>query len=140
MNFNKIDLEPSRKKTIAQILDVVMAPFAFVVAQCAKYTIVRHSAKFPVCRSLLDRADVALIRHHFYSPAVFPSDIRFPLSQPRRINGIDFNEEAQLTLLGAFDYRDELLEIPLENPVQVNERREYFYRNNAFGVGDENAL
>jgi len=87
---------------------------------------------YPLSASRLDRAGIAFVEHHYYTPVVFPSDIRFPLDQTRNIAGLDLNEALQLTILDSFSYHDELLKIPVE-PTGA---REYYYKNGWFEEGD----
>ena len=64
--------------------------------------------------SVLDRFDITVLRHHYYSPVVFPRDIQEPLDAPRRLPGLDFNIAGQLELVRKFNYGEELVAIPLE--------------------------
>jgi predicted O-methyltransferase YrrM len=87
-------------------------------------------------RTILDRLGLAVLKHHYYSPLVFPSDIERPLSTPRRLPGINFNVEKQLALLREFSYRDELVSIPMDKP-RVGA---FGYHNINFGPGDAEIL
>jgi hypothetical protein len=95
----------------------------------------RKTAKTAV-RNVLDRFGLALIKHHYYSPAVFPADIRKPLNEPRKLPGIDFNIAGQLGLVRQFKYRDELVSIPRVK----SDRTRFGYHNGAFEAGDAEML
>jgi len=86
--------------------------------------------------SVLDRFDITILRHHYYSPVVFPRDIQQPLDVPRRLPGLDFNTAGQLELIRKFDYREELLAIPLEK----RDAGSAAYHNHAFESGDAEML
>ena len=86
--------------------------------------------------SVFDHANIAVLRHHYYSPVVYPRDIQQPLDAPRRLPGLDFNTARQLELVGKFDYGEELLSIPLEK----RHAGSAAYHNYAFEPGDAEML
>jgi len=85
---------------------------------------------------VLDHFDIAILPHHYYTPIVFPDDIRKSLSAPRRLPGIDFNIAGQLELVRNFNYSEELLSIPLEK----HDADSAAYHNGAFESGDAEML
>jgi hypothetical protein len=87
-------------------------------------------------RQVLERSGIAIVRHHYYTPVVFPGDILHSLSAPRRLPGINFNVDGQLALIRQFCYRDELLAIPLNKPGVCA----YGYHNGSFESGDGEML
>jgi hypothetical protein len=89
-----------------------------------------------IARGLLDRLNIAVLRHHYYSPVVFPSDLRMSLSTPRLLPGLRFEPEQQLTLLKSFTYQDELLAIPIGKA----DVKTFGYHNGAFESGDAEML
>src|SRR6516164_4383425 len=99
---------PIKRKSL---IDLILAPFALSGA-AANVAVSRWAHKLPVCTSIFDRFKIYPIRHHYYSPLVYQSDLRVPLSRERVINGLDLNPQFQLDLLQKFDFRDELIEIP----------------------------
>jgi hypothetical protein len=84
----------------------MLAPLAAALAR------LRHRA--PLSGSILEKFQVAVIRHHYYEPVVFPADLTRDLRLPHQIVGLEMNESGQLRLLEQFKYRDELLAIPIE--------------------------
>lgn len=60
------------------------------------------------------------MRHHYYEPIVFPADLKRDLDLPRQIAGLNLNEAAQLALIAQFNYRDELLAIPVHQKAWAN--------------------
>jgi hypothetical protein len=85
---------------------------------------------------VLDRFDIAILRHHYHSPVIFPKDIHHPLDAPRRLPGINFNTDGQLALVRQFNYCEELLSIPMEK----EEIGSAAYHNDAFEPGDAETL
>jgi hypothetical protein len=123
-------------KTLFRLIDLVLAPavlaFAPLAAGLAR---LRHRA--PLSRSILDRFQVAMVRHHYYEPVIFPQDLRQgDLLLPRQISGLELNEFAQLSLVEQFRYRDELLAIPMKKTGPS----EFGYHNNSFEPGDAEFL
>ena len=88
-------------------------------------------SKRHLAATVLDPLGVAMLRHHYHSPVVFPEDIHHPLSEPRELPGLDLNVEGQLALIHRFNYRDELLEIPRQKAGDAL----FGYENGQFEVG-----
>ena len=119
------------KRIIIYVIDVLltavmtaMLPFAIIVA--------RYGYRLRLSRLILERAGVGIIPHHYYSPLVFPSDLRLDQWNKRQISGLDLNESGQLSLLEQFHYKDELLAIPLEDQGS----RQFYYHNGSYESGD----
>jgi hypothetical protein len=89
-----------------------------------------------VAGDVLEHFDAAIVRHHYYSPVVFPGDIKHSLSAARRLPGLNLNVDKQLELMHKFTYRDELLSIPLEKPGVSA----FGYHNGFFESGDAEML
>jgi hypothetical protein len=118
-----------------RIADVLLTPVVLVLAPLMA-ALARLRDRAPHCRSILDRFQLAVVRHHYYEPIVFPADLTHDLRLPRRIVGLDLNESGQLGLLEKFKYRDELLAIPIEKKAPS----EFGYDNRSFGAGDAEYL
>lgn len=125
----------SVKRLAFRVLDIASIPFVFILAPLAA-TLARSAGRTPWSRSILDKFQVALVRHHYYLPVVFPEDLRTDLNQKRQLPGLDLNEKGQLALLKSFHYRDELLAIPIEK----TEPAKFGYRNATFETGDAEFL
>jgi Methyltransferase domain len=123
------------RKTLFGIVDITMAPAVLVLAPLAAgLARLRHRA--PLSRLILDKFQVAVVRHHYYEPVVFPEDLTRDLRLPRQITGLDLNESRQLGLIEQFKYRDELLAIPVEQTAPSK----FGYHNNSFEPGDAEFL
>ena len=99
-----------RNSLFLPLIDLLLAPLA-LVGGVAAAAVARSPSQFPVCRTIFDGLRVHPIRHHYYSPLVYPSDLRVPLDRQRMIDGLDLNAEGQLRLIAEFRYRDKLLAI-----------------------------
>jgi Methyltransferase domain len=120
---------------IRLVLDVLLAPLALVGA-LASITVSRWTGNLPLCSWIFDRFKVYPIRHHYYSPLVYESDLKKSLAEERTINGLDLDEAGQLELLARFDFREELLAIPNKASNELT----FGYENNLFGAGDAEYL
>lgn len=103
----------------ASLADWLLAPFVLIAAPLL-IVVARIGWRGPVTRAILDRAGVALLRHHYYTPVVFPSDLREGLDAPRALPGIDMREAAQVELLERLSFADEateaLADFDFDNP------------------------
>ena len=123
------------RRMLFRIVDVLLTPAVLMLAPLAAVLArLRHRA--PLSRSILDIFQVAVVRHHYYEPVVFPADLTRDLRLPRQIVGLEMNESGQLRLLEKFKYRDELLAIPIEKTAPSK----FGYHNRSFGVGDAEYL
>lgn len=116
-------------------LDLVGLPITFLAAFWMK-NVRRALHRLPLTRGLLGSIGIFPVLHHYYEPLVLENDIRFPLSDERKIPGLDMNILGQLELLGEFKYNDELNALPLEDPG----KRSYYYHNQFFESGDAEFL
>ena len=112
-------------------LDLLMAPFAIMGGFSASW-VARNPARARICRAIFDRLGVHPIRHHYYTPLVYASDLRHGLSEERIIEGFNLNAEEQLALAGKFHYRDELMAIPRKASGVCS----FGYDNGTFEAGD----
>ena len=117
-------------KGLFRLIDIVVAPAVLAFAPLAA-GLARLRQHAPLSRSILDKFQVAIVRHHYYEPVVFQSDLRRDLSLPRQISGLDMNEIGQLTLLEQFKYCNELRAIPIHKASPS----EFGYHNGSFEFG-----
>jgi len=121
--------------TIAwRFVDICLVPLALAAA-VVNVAVSRWPWRLPICMSVFDRLGVYPVRHHYYTPLTYPSDLRAPLDQERVIFGLDLNAEGQLALVAKFNYRDELLAVPRKPGALV-----FGYDNPYFGAGDAEFL
>jgi len=123
------------KRWRAVVLDLLMAPLALVGASSASL-VARNPTRSPICRTIFDRFGIHPIRHHYYSPLVYASDLRQSLEKERVIEGLDLNIGEQLSLAAQFCYRDELIAIPRK----AEDIGSFGYDNGMFGAGDAEYL
>jgi predicted O-methyltransferase YrrM len=118
-----------------RLVDIFFVPAVLILAPlAAALARLRHRA--PLSRSILDKFNVAVVRHHYYEPIVFPADLTRDLCLPRQITGLDLNESGQLSLVEQFKYRDELLAIPIAKTAPSK----FGYHNSSFEPGDAEFL
>lgn len=123
------------KHALESVIDILVSPLALAGA-VANVVVSRWTGSLPFCTSIFDRFNVYPIRHHYYSPLVYASDLRVSLAQERVINGLDLNQEGQLDLLAHFNFRDELIAIPST----VTSPLAFGYKNGYFEMGDAEYL
>src|SRR5215469_12446197 len=102
-----------RKQVLFGVVDLVLMPAVLVLAPLAA-ALSRLRDRAPLSRWILEKVQVAAVRHHCYEPIFFPPDLKHDHRTPRQITGLDLNESAQLGVIENFKYRDELPEIPVE--------------------------
>jgi hypothetical protein len=135
MSVPRIATPVGRKQIAAASIDLMLLPFMVAVAPVAALLgRLRHKA--PLSRAVLDRFNVAVVRHHYYEPILFPVDLRGDLDAQRALPGLDLNEAGQLDLVSRFDYAQELQEIPLRAAAPL----QFGYENPSFGPGDAEFL
>ena len=120
---------------LLKIIDVLLLPLALCGA-LAGLALAKRPRELAMCRWIFDRFHVFPIRHHYYSPLVYPSDVGMSLDRERVIEGLDLNVEGQLALVSKFRYQDELLAIPR----LANGSTSFGYDNPTFGPGDAEYL
>ncbi|MEX0598212.1 MAG: class I SAM-dependent methyltransferase, partial [Candidatus Paceibacterota bacterium] len=77
------------------------------------------------------------IKDHYYQPLINPQKhLKKPLREDREIGGVDMNIEEQLTLLNDFNYKEELLRLPLSKTKEL----EFYYNNGSYCSGDAEYL
>ena len=124
----------SFKAFIAKAIDLALAPVAIIFGLPAALR-ARLVDKTPLTRAILDRYGIAVVKHHYYNPVVFRSDLYKPLSEARELPGLDLNQTGQLALIAEFDFADELEAFPQDDTGQG-----YFFNNNSFEAGDAEIL
>jgi hypothetical protein len=118
-------------------LDIVSAPFTLISALFFLYIRKQNFRNLPINKAILLKIGVYPLLDHYYEPLFNAKHLRHPLSEDRKLRGIDFNDEEQLLILGRFDYNDELTAFPLE---KKPETLEYCYNYGAFLSGDAEYL
>jgi hypothetical protein len=121
---------------VARLLDVIALPFTFLAAVWLKAVRTIGLHEMPLSKKCLLSVGLLPMRDHYYEPWVKEKDLRYPLDRDRDLPGVDLNDQEQLDLLARFDYRDELLQFPLE----ATDKVEYCYHNRSFESGDAEFL
>ncbi len=82
------------------------------------------------------RVGIFPVRDHYYEPLFNPRHLSKSLREDRPLPAIDFNVAEQLSLLGKFDFNEELKKFPLDK----TENLEFYYHNPSIGTGDAEYL
>lgn len=138
---SRLDGRPARssnfewKEAVARAADIGLVPLVLLFAPVAA-ALGRLRHKAPRSRAILDRFNVAIVRHHYYEPILYPRDLRHSLAEERPLPGLDLNAAGQLRLLEKLRYGSELRAIPRT----VSREKRYGYRNDSFKAGDAELL
>ncbi len=87
-------------------------------------------------RGLLDWAGVDVVAHHYHEPIYKTADIFRDPAAPRPLAGIDWNLDAQTSLLEKFTYGEALRSLEGRS----HRGHKFRYQNGMFGPGDAEAL
>lgn len=119
------------------IVDCIIAIFAFPAGLLLRRA--RRAWRYmPLTRKVLRAAGVFPLREHYYEPVVYPDYLRQPLTEPRKIPGLDFNEQGQIEFLRTIRYGGELEQIPRHR--DKNAPMSFCYYNGSFEGGDAEFL
>lgn len=98
----RIPYTVSRRRAAVERLmplaDLLLLPFV-LLATPVMMLAARMGWRARMGRRVMDAAGIAVLRHHYYSPVVLPSDLVEELDAPRALPGIDMREAAQVDLL-----------------------------------------
>lgn len=126
-----------RLRHVVYIIDIVLVIPVFFTAIISWIFSKIGIEKLTLSSKVFDSFGVMPIRDHYYQPLVFPSKhLKRGFDLKRHLPGIDFNIHGQLQLLKALDFRDELLEIPIES----NQSNDFHFHNGSFEAGDSEML
>jgi predicted O-methyltransferase YrrM len=116
----------------ARLFDLLAAPITYLAALFMRA--VRHIGltKLPITDRIFRHVGIYPIVDHYYEPLFNPRLLRRPLSLPRSLPGIDFNETGQLALLAHFRFGAELARFPNDPLGDIG----FYFNNTVFSVGD----
>ena len=124
-------------RRLIQSTDILLALLTYPTAWLLK-TIRRVGVqRLPHCRQVLMRVGVFPLLDHYYEPQFEMSSLRHPLSEDRRLPGIDWNVEEQLDLIRQLRFSDELAGIPATGD---NTAGQFYMENESFESGDAEYL
>lgn len=93
--------------------------------------------KLIISTKIFDCFGVIPIRDHYYQPLVFPNKHLKPgFDLKRQLPGVNFNVKGQLQFLDILNFRDELLQIPIE----YSQSSDFYFHNGSFEAGDSEML
>lgn len=91
----------------------------------------------PVSKKIFKMVGVFPVSNHYYEPLFDDRKLKLPLDRDRNLPGIKWNDQVQLSLLGQFNYQDELIQIPEK---KQSGEESFFFDNPSFGPGDAEYL
>jgi len=120
----------------SSVIDLVAAPLTYICARLLLSIRKQNIEKMKISKKIFNKVGIFPIRDHYYEPFFNPKHLIKSLRENRSLEGIDFNVEEQLELLNKFDYKAELLSIPLNKQSEDK----FYYLNDTFTVGDAEYL
>lgn len=119
--------------------DLVLLPFVVLSARVLRHFLNRGPARMVRSNRALRRQRIYPLRfEYYYSPLVEASQLASPLSEPRRLPGIDWRHDEQVQFLDRLDRRDEILELKWERPSA--DTAEFSLANTQFSGADADFL
>ncbi|GAK55312.1 hypothetical protein U27_02144 [Candidatus Vecturithrix granuli] len=112
--------------------DLVLAYLLYLPARFMKAIRARGINHFPRCRQVFLKIGVFPILDHFYDPLFNEQHLKKPLTEPRILPGIEWNDQSQLDLLEQFHYNEELTGIKMYK----EDDETFHFNNNVFDAGD----
>jgi hypothetical protein len=128
-------MKPSVKRLLS-ILQIPLLPVTAAVYVYLRLLTRSNMHRLPLNLRLARKIGVFPIRDHFYEPMFDPRHLVRSLRDERRLPGIDWNIDQQLSLLREFHYQSELTRFPIGNPGNAD----FHYDNGSFGSGDAEYL
>jgi predicted O-methyltransferase YrrM len=116
------------RRAVLPLLDFILAPLVFLSAHILKRVRKTGVHKLPYCKRTLLSVGVFPILDYYYEPLFNPIHLKAPLSEPRPLPGIQWNDEIQLRLLDKFNHSMELDKIPREKPKEYA----FYWDNGAY--------
>lgn len=125
----------ARNPRVIAAADVILSGIVAATAPALKL-LARYRNKLPRSSRRATAAGVAVISHHYYSPAIAGHDLRHDLRTIRALPGLSLDLGRHRAFLVGLDFGDELRSIPMTPPSES----EFGYLNNFFSAGDAEIL
>ncbi|MCU0321510.1 MAG: class I SAM-dependent methyltransferase [Chitinophagaceae bacterium] len=119
-------------KNYIWIVDFFLFPLVLLASLLLKLVRKAGIQHMPYSKAIFFKVGVYPILDHYYEPKYKFSDLKKPINQPRKLSGINWNDKAQLELIGNFKYSNEITYLGLKN----NNSLQYYFNNNSFDSGD----
>jgi hypothetical protein len=114
------------------VIDGIILPFVWTSAVILKFLRARGIQKFRWSKNVLLQVGVFPIIDHYYEPIFHPRHLNKPLSDERKLPGINWNVSEQLGMLNAFRFQHEF-ESMSENFVSDTT---FYFNNGLYESGD----
>jgi hypothetical protein len=119
------------------VLDVLLSPFTLLSSVLLFVIRKIRVSNMPISKKIFKTIGVFPISNHYYEPLFDDRKLKLSLDRDRHLPGIKWNDDTQLSLLGQFNYQQELSAIPYHktyNPLQ------FYYANPSLGPADAEYL
>ena len=114
------------------LIDATMLPLTLLSALVLRFVRRIGLGRLKMCRAALWKVGVIPIRDHYYEPFFDKKKLLQPLSQNRRLPGIDWNVKEQVDRLDYFQYGSELATLTST----AGNDTEFHFNNEFFDSGD----
>jgi hypothetical protein len=118
------------------IIDLALLPLvwgsALVLKVFRKFTFISSLTPLPLSKKILLKVGIYPIYDHYYEPLFNPKHLYKPLSEDRKLPGINWNVDEQLAILKAFHYQQEFSDIPEDFVSDTS----FHFKNRAYTYGD----
>ena len=121
-----------KHKFITTLIDILSSPFSLLAVVLLKpiSIMIRY---LPLNNKIFMKFGLFPVRDHYYQPLVNPQKhLTKSLREDRKLPGINFNIQEQLSILEAFNFNHELEQFPINRRSEL----EYYYKNGSFESGD----
>lgn len=123
-------------KKIAWLIDILLIPFIIPSALILKIVRKKGLHYFPVTKKILLKIGVLPVLDHYYEPLFNEKHLTKPLSEDRKLPGMDFNVDSQLQVLSQLNFSSELDDV---KEAYVNDTT-FSFKNGSFEHGDAEFL
>lgn len=123
-------------KKIAWLIDILLIPFIIPSALILKIVRKKGLHYFPITKKILLNVGVLPVLDHYYEPLFNEKHLTKPLSQDRKLPGMDFNVDIQLQVLSQLNFSSELNDV---KEAYINDTT-FSFKNGSFEHGDAEFL
>lgn len=117
------------KQKVRRGLDLFLSPFTLIASKWFWWLRNQHIENFPISREIFRKQGIFPIIDHYYDPLFQEKYLHRSTCDARNLR-LDWNIDAQLSLVKNISFREEVQAIPL------NANKGYYYENASFGTGD----
>ena len=122
-----------------KVIETLLVPLTILTAAYLKFLTKGGLQRTVFADHIFMKFGVLPLRDQYYQPLINPKKhLKKSLKEDRNLPGINFNDSVQLEILNSFEYNNELINIPIENP--NSKLPKFYYNNGSFESGDAEYL